>query len=189
MQTAGSDYQAFQIHLHGISNCVEWINNQKLHDVATELAVFIGQRSNCVFPSTLITGAHFTCPPPPHPQHVTYRASIAPTGQLNRSMLEAVLREWPAIHKAILLQGELLSVDDTCPVIISSFHDEGCAHDEPVKITADMNVPLLISSVSAVAMTITASVVIAVLSIYVLKYRKVIKTYVFPNFHCLYTLK
>ncbi len=155
--------------------------------MATELAVFVGRRCNCTFSSTLITGAHFTCPPPPHPKHVTYRANVALTGQPNRTLLEAVLREWPAIHRAILIQGGLLSVDDTCPVIISSFHEEECVHDETVPVNlvtespTNVHIPFLTSTVLAVAMAILTAVVIVVLSLCVLKYKKVIKRYVFPQ--------
>ena len=158
----------FQIVLEGSINCTEWIDTYvhvKLQDMGTQLAMFIRQRCCCEFPSTLITRAHFTCPsshpPPPHPQHVTYRASIAPTGQLNRTMLEAVLREWPAIHRAILLQGELLSVDHTCPVIISSF-DKECIYEvssEPVTAFVISLGTFLGSVVSAVVVAFVAVMV------------------------------
>ena len=123
--------------------------------MATELNTYIGQKCDC-FPLTYITSAQFTCPifPPPHPQHyVTYRANIAPTGQLNRTELEAVLREWLAVHRAILLQGELLSVDNTCPIIINSFDDEQCTHDP---ITTTMDATLLPSDTHPVTLSLTS---------------------------------
>ena len=156
-----------QIRLHHILNCANWTNTDqiaKLQDMETELAVFIGQRCCCESPSTLITRAHFTCPsshpPPPHPQHVTYRASIATTGQLNRTMLEAVLREWPVIHRAILLQGELLSVDDTCPVIISSFEEEECL----VVISSNLPRVSLEAFLAAISVALVTSMALVMMS-------------------------
>ena len=53
---------------------------------------------------------------------MTYRASVS----ANTLGLVATLEEWPRVHRSIVLQGERLSVDDTCPVIIQSLDEEEC---------------------------------------------------------------
>ena len=74
-------------------------------------------------------------------------------------MLEAVLREWPVVHRAILLQGELLSVDDTCPVIITSFHEEECNHEvSPNTATVSLG---MMSAVAVAMLALVALVVMA----------------------------
>ena len=44
---------------------------------------------------------------------------------VSREELEAALEEWPRTHRSILLQGQRLSVEQNCPVIIDSLKDEG----------------------------------------------------------------
>ena len=123
----------FQINLHWqvTATCAEWIdvnNILKSQEIATELAVFIERRCNCSFPPSHITTPQFTCPQD-YPQHVTYRASVnvwSLPAQLNRSMLMGVLETWPLIHRSIFIQGERVSVEHNCPVIIQSFEDQQC---------------------------------------------------------------
>jgi hypothetical protein len=149
----------FQLHLNGDIRCPGWITtNQfiKFEQLAMELAVFIQQRCGCPFPSSNITTPQFTCHPS-HDQHVTYRASIS-TGTLARQELVAALEEWPRVHRSILLQGERLSVDDTCPVIIQSLDEEGCEVSSP---------PVMVSSppvkMSGQPMMVTLSTFLTVL--------------------------
>jgi hypothetical protein len=133
----------FQLHLNGDIRCPGWITtNQfiKFEQLAMELAVFIQQRCGCPFPSSNITTPQFTCHPS-HDQHVTYRASIS-TSTLARVELVVALEEWQRVHRSILLQGERLSLDDTCPVIIQSLDEEECevsrmvfSPDQPMMVT------------------------------------------------------
>ena len=106
----------FQLHLYGDNTCIEWIDTDQLikfQQIVMELTMFIQQRCGC---SSSITTPRFTCHQS-HKHHVTYRASVS-TGSLSRQELVAVLEEWPRVHRSILLQGERLSVDNTCPIII-----------------------------------------------------------------------
>ena len=106
---------------------MDWINTDRLgkfEEMAMELAVFVGQSCDCPFPPSSITTPRFTCHPP-HVQHVTYRASVAVSmGQLSREGLVSALEEWPRTHRSILIQGERLSVEEQCPVIIQSLEEE-----------------------------------------------------------------
>ena len=161
-----------QVHLHGTLHCMDWtevFTSMKLKELATDLLTFIEQGCNCSFPSTFITRSRFICHPPPHPQHhVTYRASIAPTGQLNRTELEAVLREWLAVHRAILLQGELLSVDNTCPIIINSFDDEQCTHDPITTTLPTSDTHQVMVSLSVFMSTVLFTAVLAAMVVVVI---------------------
>ena len=120
----------FELHLYGDNTCIEWINTDqhlKFQQIAMELTMFIQQKCGCPFPSSNITTPQFTC----HQSregHVTYRASVSTmyTSTLTKQELIAGLEEWPRVHRSILLQGERLSVDDMCPVIIQSLDEEEC---------------------------------------------------------------
>ena len=43
---------------------------------------------------------------------------------VSREEVEAALKEWPRTHRSILLQGQRLSVEENCLVIIDSLEDE-----------------------------------------------------------------
>ena len=116
----------FELYFYDdVSICTEWINtNQvtKLMEINRELAVFVQQRwmCGCVPPPSIITSSQFTC----HhdAEHVIYRASVSVSAVgVSREELE----EWPRTHRSILLQGQKLSVEENCPVIINSLEDEG----------------------------------------------------------------
>jgi hypothetical protein len=143
----------FQFHFYGFFTCSEWIDANSIHkfeQIAMILAVFIQQRCGCPSSSN-ITTPQFTCRPS-HDQHVTYRASIS-TGTLARQELVAALEEWPRVHRSFLLQGERLSVDDTCPVIIQSLDEEEC----------DVYGPSQPTMVSSQAVIVTLSTFLATL--------------------------
>ena len=155
----------FQLHLHGVGTCTEWSSDDqlvKLQEIALELAMFTQQRCACPFPPSTITTPQFTCHLP-HPQHVTYRASVDVTAvHLERVELIAMLEAWPRSRRSILIQGEELSVDDTCVVIIQSLEDQVCeVSTESVMVTSTEPV---IVTLSTFVITVVAVFIIAVLA-------------------------
>ena len=177
---------AFQLHLHGIGTCTEWSSDNqlvKLQEIALELAMFTQQRCACPFPPSTITTARFTCHPP-HPQHVTYRASVdITTVQLERVELIAILEAWPRSHRSILIRGEELSVDDTCVVIIQSLEDQVCeVSTEPVVVTSTEPVVVALTTfvITVVAVFIIAALVTVVIMTMIIilckfKYQRLIR--------------
>ena len=101
---------------------------------------------------------------------MTYRASVSTvyTSTLNKQELIAGLEEWPRVHKSILLQGERLSVDDTCPVIIRSLVEEEC--EGPMAMQAE-SVALSIF-LATVASVVVVSLVAIALVIFSCSFRK-----------------
>ena len=72
-----------------------------------------------------------------------------------------MLEAWPRSHRSILIQGEELSVDDTCVVIIQSLDDEMCkvsVSTEPVVVSS---VTLTISSFIITLMAVLITSVLA----------------------------
>ena len=89
-----------------------------------------------------------------------------------------MLEAWPRSHRSILIQGEELSVDDTCVVIIQSLEDQVCevstesvtmiSTSREVTSTATEPVVVYVTSVtvtiSTFVVTIVAVLIIAVLA-------------------------
>ena len=78
-----------------------------------------------------------------------------------------MLEAWTRSRRSILIQGEELSVDDTCVVIIQSLEDQVCeVSTEPVtmistsrEVTSTATEPVVVTSVTV---TITTFVIIIV---------------------------
>ena len=65
-----------------------------------------------------------------------------------------MLEAWPRSRRSILIQGEELSVDDTCVVIIQSLEDQVCeVSTEPVVVTSTATEPVVVSSSREVTST------------------------------------
>ena len=139
------DLVFFQLHLYGTLTCPEWIGwnqQEKFEEIGQDLSVFIQQRCGCVFPPSSITSPQFTCHS--DAQHVVYRASVGvSTVGVSREELEAALEEWPRTHRSILLQGQRLSVEQNCPVIINSLEDEGECELTTTSVTVSLTTFLL----------------------------------------------
>ena len=179
----------FQLYLHGITSCPDWVNRNtllKLADISRELAVFIEQRCNCSLPPSLLTtSSQFTCVAE-LPQHVVYRASVQLSSlpvPLDRSMLVDILETWPVLHRAVLVQGERLSVEESCAVVTLSPEEQQCTltstPSEPQAAAAPLNMLLVtVLPVTVVVLLIAVAVVMAVVMVH-LGYKRKFKKWVF----------
>jgi hypothetical protein len=106
---------------------------------------------------------------------VTYRASIS-TNTLARQELVAALEEWPRVHRTILLQGERLSVDDTCPIIIQSLDVEECGPTvmvfSPPAVVTLGTLLAVVTSVSVVLAIGSVTIVTVILLLCIQRYKK-----------------
>ena len=174
------DFVLFQFSLGGNTSCADWININMLlksQEIATELAVFVEQRCNCSFPPSCVIAPQFTCPPR-YPKHVTYRASVNVSSlpaQLDRSMLRGVLEAWPLVHRSVLVQGERLSVEETCPVIIQSREDEHCVTDSDSGIVLSLHTVLIITVPALIAVLLVAAAIVMVVVCVHLRYRAMVR--------------
>ena len=102
--------------------------------------------------------------------HVIYRAGLATSTQLDVEEIRTILNEWFAQTSALTVDGSVLRVDQSCPLIFSSFGDAICVSTNDVSpdtdSTSDQNiVPLLAGIVSGIiigAVIITIMIVILV---------------------------
>ena len=137
----------------------------KLEEISRKLAVFVQWTCGCAFPPSIITSTQFTCH---HDvEHVTYRASVGvSTVGVSREEVEAALEEWPRTHRSILLQGQRLSVEQNCPVIINSLEDEG--ECQPTTTPATVSVTTFALSMAALFVVTLLGTVAMVLLIQLL---------------------
>ena len=102
--------------------------------------------------------------------HVIYRAGLATSTQLDAEKIRTILNEWFAQTSMLSVDGSVLQVDQSCPLILSSFNDTICGSTSDmspdVDSTSDQNVvPLLAGIVGGIivgAVIITIMVVILV---------------------------
>ena len=110
------------------------------------------------------------------PQAVYYRASLHGTGSTNSSELIVILKQWIAEGAAIVIQRILLSVDDSCDVVISSlFTDVQCpqkATTEPTQIESQSSPPVAIIGGSAATVVVVIVLVITMLIIITVVFKK-----------------
>ncbi len=96
---------------------------------------------------------------------MVYRAG-ASYESLAREELEAALEEWPELHRSILMRGDTLCVEDTCPTVIPQ-------GDCVPEVFTNQNTLLAIILPTVVGMVLLAAVVMMTTVILcVHKYRK-----------------
>ena len=100
---------------------------------------------------------------------VTYRAGIATSTQLNSDEIRIILNDWFTETSTLTVDGSVLQVDPSCPLIFSSFDDAICDSTSDmspdVDSTTDQNVVLLAGIVGGIvvaAVIITIMIVILV---------------------------
>ena len=85
----------------------------------------LNQQCQCGFGVDQITTAGFRCFPE-SPTAVTFRAEISESLGLSASQLTGFLEAWVSSGAVVLVQAQMLTIDDTCDVIISSFNEGEC---------------------------------------------------------------
>ena len=182
----------FQLYLQqqGITSCPDWVNRNtllKLADISRELAVFIEQRCNCSLPPSLLTtSSQFTCVAE-LPQHVVYRASVQLSSlpvPLDRSMLVDILETWPVLHRAVLVQGERLSVEESCAVVILSPEEQQCTLTSAPPTVSLSTFLVTVFTVIIFSMLATVAMVVMAIAICAAKQKKVAGQRYVTHFKC-----
>ena len=168
----------FYLQQQGIISCPDWVNTNtllKLADISRELAVFIEQRCNCSLPPSLLTtSSQFTCVAE-LPQHVVYRASVQLSSlpvPLDRSMLVDILETWPVLHRAVLVQGERLSVEESCAVVILSPEEQQCTLTSAPPTVSLSTFLVTVLTVLIIFVLAAVAIVIIFIAIRAAKHRK-----------------
>lgn len=174
--TVSDSLVTFQLHLRGDFVCTDWVEvneDVKFGEITKKVAKFVEQSCDCFFLPSNITTPQFTCHQhPTREHHVTYRASVdVSMAEMPKKELEESLEEWPRVHRSILVQGEWLSVDDTCPVIIQSLEEEECEVTTTSPDTVTLNI-LLIAVASVLVVAVLGSVAVMMLILFLCKFRK-----------------
>ena len=140
-------------------------------------------RCQCNFEDSDITSAGFTCFLS-SPSAVTFRAKITGSQQTTASEMIGFLEEWIASGAFISVEAQLLMVDSSCAVLITSFGEQECrlealttSESTTLSVSDDTSssgVPTsLIGVVIAVLVVVVmALTVVAVLVLILFKHRK-----------------
>lgn len=77
--------------------------------------------------------------------HVIYRVGLATSMELHAEEIHTVLNEWITQTSTLVVNGSLLLVDHTCPLILSSFNDPICSSTSAASPDVDSKnfIPLL----------------------------------------------
>ena len=152
--------------------CDEWIStNQaaKLQEIDAEVTVFVQRKCGCL---STITSSQFFCNHEElHAEHMTYRATVNVSllGS-SREELEDALKEWPRMYRSLQVQGEILHVEENCPVIFHSRMESKC---EVAETAATVSLTAFVATVVvSVLIMILETIAIAVISIILCKLLK-----------------
>lgn len=171
----------FQLRLLGVSNCENWrvnlspillclynnyvciqANDPTSKDIEISQAVVdnMAPRCGCAFTEDRITDRIFHCFPS-SPHTVTYRARLHGTREATVTELIQYIEEWVQEGTAFPVQLQLLTVDSTCDVRVSSFTESECRAGH----TGDDDTPTLLPGavVGTMAVLIFATVIAATL--------------------------
>ena len=139
----------------------------KSSDIIQEVVNELNRRCQCSVEVDQITNAGFICFPE-SPTAVTFRAKISGSQQVLTSQLISFLEEWTSSSVLILVQAQLLSVDGSCDVEISSASDPECVSVSTTSVsTPTVSTPspsglnvTLISIIAVVAILLLAIIVV-----------------------------
>ena len=136
---------------------------EKSSDIIQEVVNELNSRCQCPVEVDQITTAGFICFPE-SPTAVTFRAKISGSQQVLTSQLISFLEEWTSSSVLILVQAQLLSVDGSCDVEISSASVPECVATTPsVSTPSGLNVTLI--SIIAVVVTLLLTIIVLVLAL------------------------
>jgi hypothetical protein len=90
------------------------------------------------------------------PTAVTFRAEI--TSQLSAPQLMEFLGEWVSSGTPVLVQAQILSIDRSCDVVISSFNEVECTRSEVTATGIDATLIGVIAGVLVVMLSVIAVV-------------------------------
>ncbi len=105
-------------------------------------------RCQCDFEANLISSAGFRCFPQT-PIAVTFRAVLTGFPQATAPELAILLEAWTSSGAFLAIQAQVLSIDGSCAVAISSFGESECNPEEIiVSATSDTAEEILVSDTS-----------------------------------------
>lgn len=128
----------------------------------------LNERCQCGFEVGQITNAGFRCFAG-SPTAVTFRAEISESFRLPAFQLLGFLKAWISSGAVILVQAQMLSIDKTCIVTISSFNEEECNSISTVSSGMDAT---LIGSAVAGALILILLLAIITISMILWKWKK-----------------
>ena len=116
----------------------------------------LSDRCQCNFEADLISSAGFRCFPQ-SPTAVTFRALMTGSPQATAQELAIFLGDWISSGAFLTIQAQLLSVDGSCAITISSFGESECNPVEETPATST-GTTTPSSSPSGVSVTVIGSV-------------------------------
>ena len=110
-----------QLLLSGIHNCLEYRQNNAngiINDVTTGLVAAIEGRCGCGFTREHISNSFVQCFSE-SPQQITFRAQLNQTSQSSTVKLVSYIEQWIKNPGSLVVQGSLLQLNSTCPLVIA----------------------------------------------------------------------
>ena len=170
-----------QLILSGIHNCPEYRQNNAngiINDVTTELAEAIQGICGCSFSREHISESFVQCFSE-SPHQITFRAQINQTSQSSTVELVSYIEQWITSTGSLVVQGSLLQLNTTCPlVIVDQFVASECPLDQPTIVTATTstqqpdNTGAIVGGVVVLGLALILAITAIVIGYLVLKQRR-----------------
>lgn len=150
-------FPSVQIHLHGVSNCIEWtgvgvINKTKA--LAEELVKHVQDFCGCNFSVSHIYRPNFECFDT-NQDYVTWRAYLISYSDIHTSdLLIGAIEDWISSTSSVSILGDSLQIDQECPVLVTSLSIQDC-HNDKMSAPLDPTHVAIIASLCAVIVLLT----------------------------------
>ena len=123
----------FQIRLNRVQNCLQWTSSDiitsRVDDIESLIALSIEEHCHCGFTVYQITDGGFQCFPGSE-THVTFRARLTETTQRSTEELVMYLETSVANARSWLIQGQHLTINHTCILVIADIHSPECPQND-----------------------------------------------------------
>ena len=185
----------YQLHLHRLSNCKEWVvsyvitklmstliisftqvmsTSDRLKDISDAILQLVQGSCQCTYTALNIDGEVFRCFDGAE-DSVTYRARVLATVEVDTQSLSSYLEEWVAAGSSVVVGGVVMSVDEDCSGEIADLlqEEEGC-RAEPTSSDSTGVVAGAVVGAAVAALVVATVIIIACIVIVKRRYVTII---------------
>ena len=134
------------------------------------LRVLTSSCADCGITSDIIDMQSFSCFPD-SPSHVTYRARLQGTSEIDSVSLISLIEEWVRGGADIIVTGLLMKINSKCSVRISSFSEGECSETTDTTTESDGNTVSPGAIIGGVVAAVILIIAIMIMVVLILKYR------------------
>ena len=139
----------------------------KASEIVQQVTRELNRLCQCNFEASQITNAHIRCFPGSLTA-VTFRAKITEFDQLLATQLTAILQAWVLGSPQIVAQNQLLTLDYSCVVLLSSLDEAECGAEETVTSSTTAPTSTAQAGVGVVRVGVSVGVVLVLLLVVVM---------------------